>query len=233
MEWLVPRPGSQILDLAGGSAPLALELLRRRHQVVAVARSAEALAHAERHGIPVALAQTESLPFRAGLFDVVTSADTLADCAPGLTHPELARVLHPEGHLAVVITTRDDTVPWVKRLARAVQEVDPEAMQGRYGQDVVDDLVAMGSFTGIERRDIRNWIPVTRETLVDMVARRPAVLAAADDVRDALLAEVGGIYDSVARPPEPLLLPFQSSCWRARPVPREPELGDDVLTFSL
>jgi hypothetical protein len=32
--------------------------------------------------------------------------------------------------------------------------------------------------------------------------------------RERLLREVGALYDTSARPPEPLMLPFQTSCWR-------------------
>ena len=34
-------------------------------------------------------------------------------------------------------------------------------------------------------------------------------------MRAKLLAEVGDLYDTSARAPEPLLLPYQASCWRA------------------
>jgi hypothetical protein len=32
--------------------------------------------------------------------------------------------------------------------------------------------------------------------------------------RDRLLSEVGALYDTSARAPDPLMLPFQTSCWR-------------------
>ena len=31
-----------------------------------------------------------------------------------------------------------------------------------------------------------------------------------------MLTEVGALYDSSARPPEPLLLPYRAACWRAQ-----------------
>jgi hypothetical protein len=48
-----------------------------------------------------------------------------------------------------------------------------------------------------------------------MVERRPTTARLQPDVRAQLLAEVGNLYDTSARPPEPLLLPYQASCWRA------------------
>jgi hypothetical protein len=48
-----------------------------------------------------------------------------------------------------------------------------------------------------------------------MIERRLATARLDQEVRYQLLAEVGELYDSSARPPEPLILPFQASCWRA------------------
>jgi hypothetical protein len=47
-----------------------------------------------------------------------------------------------------------------------------------------------------------------------MVERRPAVRELDPGRRAQLLADVGTLYDNSARPPDPLLLPFQTSCWR-------------------
>jgi hypothetical protein len=47
-----------------------------------------------------------------------------------------------------------------------------------------------------------------------MVERRPAVAQLNAGARARLLREVGAVYDSSARAPEPLMLPFQTSCWR-------------------
>jgi hypothetical protein len=48
-----------------------------------------------------------------------------------------------------------------------------------------------------------------------MVERRPSTAGLDPGVRANLLREVGALYDSSARAPEPLMLPFQASCWRA------------------
>jgi hypothetical protein len=69
-----------------------------------------------------------------------------------------------------------------------------------------------------------------------MVERRPAVRALEAWRREALLAEVGTLYDTSARAPDPLLLPFQTSCWRAEVdhsrMVIEDDL-DDVLQIAL
>ena len=69
-----------------------------------------------------------------------------------------------------------------------------------------------------------------------MVERRPAVRALEPWRREELLAEVGQLYDSSARAPDPLLLPFQASCWRAEVDHSRMAIEDDwddVLQIAL
>jgi SAM-dependent methyltransferase len=159
--------------------------------------------------------QVEALPYLACHFDVVTASQTLHRFAPGLALSEIARVLKPGGHLAIAYNTRDDTVPWVRRLLTVMQSADPEAGRGDYGVEAVDNVVESPFFGEVERQSFRNWVPITRAGLLAMVERRPAARRLPADVRESLLAEVGAIYDSSARSPEPLLLPFRATCWRA------------------
>jgi SAM-dependent methyltransferase len=70
----------------------------------------------------------------------------------------MARVLKPGGHLAIAYNTRDDTVPWVRRLAALLQQADPDAMKGDYGVDSVDAVAESPYFVTLERRDLRDWI---------------------------------------------------------------------------
>jgi predicted O-methyltransferase YrrM len=84
---------------------------------------------------------------------------------------------------------------------------------------------------GVEpaQADFRNWVPITRKGLVSMVERRPSMTKLDPARRQALLDEVAGLYDSIARPPEPLLLPYRASCWRAEVDHTGLVLGEDDL----
>ena len=62
-----------------------------------------------------------------------------------------------------------------------------------------------------------------------MVERRPATARLDPAARQALLEEVAALYDSIARPPEPLLLPYRASCWRAEVDHSGLVLGEDDL----
>ena len=53
-----------------------------------------------------------------------------------------------------------------------------------------------------QRKNFRNWVPITRPALIAMVQRRPAVARLDTGARDVLLADVGRLYDTSARVPD-------------------------------
>ena len=229
--WMVGGPRRRILDLGSGVGSFAQLLVDEGHEVFCIDRDVEVVAATtERLGTRLHVAgQVESLPYLSCHFDVVTSSQNLHKFAPGLALSEIARVLRPGGHLAVAYNTRDDTVPWVRRLTALLQQNDPEAMRGDYGIESLGDVTDSPYFTELVRRDFRNWVPITRKGLVSMVERRPSMTRLDPAHRQALLDEVAALYDSIARPPEPLLLPYRASCWRAEVDHTGLVLGEDDL----
>jgi hypothetical protein len=149
---------------------------------------------------------------------------------------EIARVLKPGGYLAVAYNTRDDTVPWVRRLIALMREADPNSMRGDYGEDSVEKVAESPYFGLMERRNFRNWMPITRNGLLSMVEQRPAVARLEASARARLMREVGALYEEYARVPDPLMLPFQTSCWRAEVDHSKLAINydfDDVLQIKL
>jgi SAM-dependent methyltransferase len=214
--WMVGQEPMRVLDLGAGRGGFAAMLSDAGHEVFCIDRTVELVADlparlgTHRHVV----GRVESLPFLSCHFDVVTAAQTLHQFAPGLALGEIARVLKPGGHLAIAYNTRDDTVPWVRRLIALMRQADPESMRGDYGEDSVDKVAESPHFGLLERRNFRNWMPITREGLISMVERRRAVAQLNPVTRERLLRDVGALYDSSARRPDPLMLPFQTSCWR-------------------
>lgn len=229
--WMVGGPRRRILDLGSGTGSFAQLLVDEGHEVFCIDRDVDLVAATtERLGTRLHVAgQVESLPYLSCHFDVVTSSQNLHKFAPGLALSEIARVLRPGGHLAVAYNTRDDTVPWVRRLTALLQQNDPDAMRGDYGIESLGDVTDSPYFTELVRRDFRNWVPITRKGLVSMVERRPSMTRLDPARRQALLDEVAALYDSIARPPEPLLLPYRASCWRAEVDHTGLVLGEDDL----
>ncbi len=215
--WMVGERRARVLDLGSGNGAFARMLQEAGHEVFCLDRAAENVAGlADRLGTRLhVVGQVESLPYLAGHFDVVTASQSLHRFAPGLALSEIARVLKPGGHLAVAYNTRDDTVPWVKRLIALMQSAEPDSVTGDYGVDSVTSVSESPFFAHLQRKNFRNWVPISRAGLIAMVEQRPATAKLESGARQDLLREVGQLYDSSARPPEPLLLPYQASCWRA------------------
>lgn len=236
--WAVGERRRRVLDLGSGHGGFAQMVCEAGHEVFCLDRNpGRVAALPERLGTRLHVAgQVESLPFLSCHFEVVTAAQTLHRFAPGLALTEIARVLNPGGHLAVVYTIRDDTVPWVKRLVALMHQADPQAMRGDFGVDSLDAVADSPYFGPLERRNFRTWVPITRAGLVTMVERRSSVARLDPEARTLLLAEVGQLYDSSARAPEPLLLPYHTACWRI-PVDHSrlvlDNLDEDALQIRL
>ena len=175
--WLAGAGRQRVLDLGSGDGTFASQLHRLGHEVFCLDRDVDLVAGLpERLGTRLhVVGQVESLPYLSCHFDLVTAAATLHHFAPGLALTEIARVLKPGGHLAVVYTTRDDTVPWVKRLAALLQEVDPQAMRGEFGADSMDAVADSGYFGRCRTQELPQLGPDHPAGLVTIVQRRPAV----------------------------------------------------------
>lgn len=215
--WLVGERRCRVLDLASGGGAFAQMLVDAGHEVYGIDRDPARVAQLVQR-LETSLhvvGRVEALPFLSCQFDVVTASQTLHHFAPGLALSEVARALKPGGHLAIAYNTRDDTVPWVKRLIALMRQADPESATGDYGTEAVESVAESPYFGELERKTFRNWVPISRAGLVSMVARRPSAQQLEPEQRQRLLSEVADLYDSSARPPEPLLLPFRATCWRA------------------
>ncbi len=215
---------------------MALRLAGRGAVVTLIDTDDQALGATQRrnHDLAVVAAVGEALPFQPCSFDQVLVAQGMHLLAPGLALAEFARVLVADGWLAVAHTTRDDSVPWVRRLAGILQAHDPELMTGR----AVEPSAALADnpyFPDIEYRGFRQWVPITRDGMISMVAGRLSALPAAEVA--VLLDQVADLYDVSARPPDPLTLPYTVQCWRARvdhsEFTSQLDLADDSLRITL
>ena len=213
--WLVPGC-CRVLAIGRTSASAAARLQQSAAEVTLVEKDPVALAELARKlpGVNVLAGSADALPLRPASFDVVLINQGLHQLAPGLALAEFARVLAPGGRLSLAYTTRDDSVPWVRRLAGVLQSYDPDLMTGRDMASVAA-LDGCGYFPDVEHRSFRMWVPISRDGMLAMIRRSPR-LAALDGTAAAHLESlVAAVYDSSARQPEPLALPYAVQCWRA------------------
>ncbi|MCA0296725.1 MAG: class I SAM-dependent methyltransferase [Actinobacteria bacterium] len=218
LDWLAPTRAGRVLAVGRGSASTANRLAQRGNRVTLTDKSAPAVraAHRRYPGLLAIGAAPDALPFVPCSFDEVFVGQGMHLLPTGLALDEFARVLAPGGQLAVLYTSRDDSVPWVRRLASLLREFDPEAMTGGAELYSVAAIAASPHFPVVEHRAFRLWVPITRDGMLEMVSSAPRLASLEAGHADRLLADVGKLYDSSARAPEPLLLPYSVMCWRAQ-----------------
>lgn len=216
LDWLTghrQEPGSRVLALAP-SPGLCRALAGMGMTVVAVHRDHDVAVRCHRiPGVTGVCALAESLPLEACSFDAVVCHQAFHTLAPGLVLPQIARVLGPDGCLGVSWMVRDDTVPWVRRLAELLRTVDSTAMRGDYGSQAAEALLTSPHFPEVDHADHRIWVPVTRPQLVSMALDRPAVAALDEASRQGLVARVERLHDDACGPGG-LRLPYQLRTWR-------------------
>lgn len=239
VDWLSPPDRGRVLAIGRSSAATADRLAGLGHTLMLTDKSASAVrAACRRHpNFQGVTAAPDALPFLPCSFDEVLVAQGMHLLPPGLALAEFARVLAPGGRLAVQYTVRDDTVPWVRRLAAILRTYDPDAMTTGEELYSVSAIATSPHFPVIEHRSFRQWVPITRDGMLEMVSNLPSLATLAEPHADRLLDQVGALYDSSARKPEPLLLPYSVECWRAEvdhgELSAELRLPEDGLQINL
>lgn len=211
LDWLLGQC-DRVLVL-GGSRILPNLIKERGHDVYWAHPVPSALAT---YGMPLVAAQAEHLPFDPMQFDAVFMHDWLSEIDADTALSQIARVLRPNGHLAVSVLVRDDSVPWVKRLIRLLRHFDPLAMSGNYGANAIDSVRRAKHFPFLEQRQFRIWRPISRTAMLDLVRSQPLATRLDESTLDALLSDVGALYDRSAPGSDHLKLPFQLHCWRTQ-----------------
>ena len=155
------------------------------------------------------VARPEAIPADPCQFEVAFAHQNLHRFDLSQALPQLARVLRPGGCLSASYLVRDDTVPWVRRLAALLRRYDPMAMRGDYGHASLEALAGSKYFADVEERAFRVWQRIGRDDLLSLVTAQPLAANLAPEQLDQLLGQVGELYDGAVRPGEALRLPFQ------------------------
>lgn len=199
-------PGVEVCDLAAGTGKLTRRLLDLGARVTAV-EPVEAMRAQAEVAAPKAThvdGTAEAIPLADASVDVVTVAqafhwfDALAALA------EIARVLRPDGRLAILWNERDESTAWVAEMSRVIRW--HERTVSRYQHTAWDEVVAAsGAFTELLERVLPWEQPMTRDLLADRVRSISYIAAMPTAERERLVSEVVAL---AARRAEPFPLPY-------------------------
>ncbi|MCW2854146.1 MAG: Methyltransferase protein [Nocardioides sp.] len=226
--WLTADQPLTVLELAAGTGKLTEQLVALGHDVHATEPDAAMLDVLQRRlpDVRASLTGAEDVPASDSSYDVVVVAQAFHWFDHERALPEIARVLKPGGHLAIVRNDRDERIPWVRKLGRilgsAGHDVDVDV-------DVAKVLDRSRHFQSAEEQAFKHWQNVDRESIQDLVRSRSDVIAMDDESRAARLAEVLALYDDYGRGMDGMQLPYVTRCFRATVVDR-PE--PDPLTIE-
>lgn len=210
VQWLVGTTPGRVLELGAGTGRLTQQVVALGHGVLASDPAVDMLRHL-RATVPAAtplLARAEAIPLQPSSVDVVIAAQAFHWFDAEKALPEIARVLRPGGVLALVWNSGDFKIPWVKRVFELIDQPDAAALG--------DPVAGSDLFASSESRVFRHWQEINKQTLLGFVASTSKAATVTPDERAALLAQVGGIYDSYDRGSSGMRLPWQSRCYRAR-----------------
>ena len=214
-SWLVGKKGATVLELGAGTGKLTARLVELGHDVHATDPD-EAMLDLLRERVPgarVSSTSAEEIPLGDRSVDVVVAAQAFHWFDHDRALPEIARVLRPGGHLALVWNQRDERIPWVRRLGRIIGTQEQL-------RDPAEVLVNSKLFGFVEQKEFKTWQDVNRETILDLVLSRSNVLALSEEDRAAKLAEVLAFYDDYGRGMDGMQLPYVVSCHKAVVVDR-------------
>ncbi|GAA1939646.1 class I SAM-dependent methyltransferase [Microbacterium aoyamense] len=215
VEWMLEparREGHalRVADVGAGTGKLTRVVVEAGGEAVAIDPDPAMLEslRAAVHGIPTFVGTAEGMPLRDASVDAVVLGQAWHWVDPDLGAAEAARVLRPGGALGLIWNIRDESVPWVAALTRAMHGSHAEQM-------LAGDGVRVGEPFGAPESRTWTWTrTMTREALLHMVASRSYIITATGDERARILDEVEALFDAHAQE-EMIELPYVTHVYRA------------------
>lgn len=181
----------RVADVGAGTGKLTRTIAETGAEVVAIDPDPDMLGALREHvhGVPTFVGTAERMPLPDASLDAMLLGQAWHWVAVAAASAEAGRVLRAGGVLGLVWNIRDESVPWVAALSRAMHGSHAERMLSADG-------VRVGApFDGLEQRTWSWTRTLTRSALIDMVSSRSYVITASDAERGAILAEVGRLFD--------------------------------------
>lgn len=227
VAWLMGGEAKVVLELGAGTGKLTRQLVDGGHAVFATEPD-EVMLAILREQVPevsAKVATAEEIPANDRSVDVVVVAQAFHWFDHEAALAEIARVLKPGGHLALVWNSRDERIPWVRRLGDVLGMQDRDTSSAQH-------LADSELFGEMEHRDFKQWQEIDRESIVDLARSRSHVATMEEDEREAHLRTVVAFYDDYGRGMDGMLIPYVTRCYRAVVVDGEELTTSDVADPS-
>jgi len=227
VAWLLDGDAKIVLELGAGTGKLTREMVDQGHAVFATEKDPAMLAVLQERvpEVSAKVAGAEEIPANDRSVDVVVAAQAFHWFDHERAIPEIARVLRPGGHVALVWNFFDQRIPWVRKLVEVTGE-----WSGTSGSSH-EFLAESDLFGDVESEKFALWQDVTRDTLVDIVASRSYVASLPEAEREAKLDAVRALYDDYGRGHDGMQLPYVVECFRAKVIDQRDE-ATEVTTES-
>ncbi|SEC19975.1 Methyltransferase domain-containing protein [Nocardioides exalbidus] len=210
VAWLTGGEAKVVLELGAGTGKLTRQLVDHGHAVFATEPD-EAMLAILRERVPevsAKVATAEEIPANDRSVDVVVVAQAFHWFDHGSALAEIARVLKPGGHLALVWNSRDDRIPWVRRLGDILGMQDGNTTSAQH-------LADSELFGEMEDTTFKNWQEIDRESILDLARSRSNFAVMGEDERAESLAAVLAFYDDYGRGMDGMQIPYVTRCYRA------------------
>ncbi len=220
-----------VVDLGAGTGKFTRELTATGARVIAVEPVAEMRAQLTA-AVPAAEAvagTAEAIPLPEASADLVTAATSFHWFHPDRALPEIHRVLRPDGGLAVLWNTRDDSRRWVADVQRVIEVADRTHLSA---EDVAEAERLRGQrwraafaetdlFTRLEEHEVRHEHEATVDDHVARFLSISFVAALPDEHRARVLADIERILrtDPETRGRERFGLPYITEVYVGRRRP--------------
>ncbi|WP_297733653.1 class I SAM-dependent methyltransferase [Nocardioides sp.] len=214
VEWLLDGEAKVVLELGAGTGKLTRVMVDQGHAVFATEKDPAMLAVLQDRvpEVSAKVAGAEEIPANDRSVDVVVAAQAFHWFDHDLAVPEMARVLKPGGHVALVWNSFDQRIPWVRKLVQVTGEWSATSGTS-HGVLTGSDL-----FGEVESKTFAFWQDVTRDTLVDIVASRSYIASLPEAERETKLGAVRALYDDYGRGHDGMQLPYVVECFRAKVI---------------
>jgi SAM-dependent methyltransferase len=214
VQWALGAPPLHVVEVGAGTGLMTEVLLAAGHRVTAVEPDPGMRAHlaSSRHPrLTVVAGSAEELPVDDGAADAVVTAQAFHWFDLDRAVPELARVLAPDGVLAVVWNVRNDDVAWVDEMSQIVGRLDARSGTRDLG------VPSLGShFETAQRSVFDHDQELDAEALVGLVETFSYVALSPD--RATIVEQIRRLTEEhpmlVGR--KSFALPYQAIVYRAR-----------------